>query len=108
MSFAIYYFEGGIRVASGDAAVKALMQRVESALVTGEAAGVAVNAVKGSPPIVSAWNDTNFVVDVSKAWVEMDANSVARETLAGIMGTLAGLYALPTGPTQALAADMIA
>jgi hypothetical protein len=38
----------------------------------------------------------------------MDVNSVARETLAAIMGTLAGLYALPGGPAMALSADMTA
>ena len=108
MSFAVFYFEGGIRVASGEVAVAALTQRVQSALVTGEASGIVVNAANGAAPIVGAWNDTNFVADVSQAWVAMDANSVARETLAAIMGTLAGLYALPSGPANALVADTFA
>jgi hypothetical protein len=108
MSFAVYYFEGAIRVASGDAAVAALSQRVQGALLSGEASGFVVNAANGAAPIVGAWNDTNFVADVSTAWAAMDINSVARETLAAIMGTLAGLYALPSGPANALVADTFA
>lgn len=54
MNFAVYFFQGGIRVASGDAAVAALTQRVESALVTGEASGIVVNAANRAAPIVAS------------------------------------------------------
>ena len=108
MSFAIYYFEGAVRVASGDAAVSALTQRLEGALLSGEASGIAVKTANGATPVVEAWNDVAFVGDVTAAWLAMDVNSVTRETLSSIMGALAGIYALPSGPVYALASDMIA
>jgi heme A synthase len=66
MSFAVYYF-GAIRVASGDAAVAALSQRAQGALVSGEASGFVVNGLNGLVPTMGAWNDVNFFADVSKA-----------------------------------------
>jgi hypothetical protein len=94
VSFAVYYFEGAIRVAPGDAVRSVLTARIQAVLASGDASGMDVNAANGATPIVGVWNDANFVEDVSKAWVAMDINSVARETLGTVAGALAGLYAV--------------
>ena len=104
MSFAVYYFDGAMRVATGDAVI----QRIENSLMSGKTSGFVVKAANEGAPIVAGWNGTNFFADVAKAWMSLDRNAVAREKLAAVMGTLAGLHAVPSGLANALAADMIA
>jgi hypothetical protein len=106
-ALALFYTSEGIIAVTGKEAVDAAILRLKGSLASGEAAGVAADLTHAAAPVVSTWNDAVLMKELMAAAGRADWNEYAKESFAAVLGTLAGVAALPAGPTMSLASDML-
>ena len=106
-ALALFYTSDGIITVTGKEAVDAAILRLQGSLASGEAAGVAADLSNAAVPVVSTWNDAVLMKELMAAAGRADWNEYAKESFAAVLGTLAGVAALPAGPTMSLASDML-
>jgi hypothetical protein len=70
----------------------AAVQRLQQAIVSGEATAYMVDTGSGA---VSAYGNADTTISIFSDLLAQNANALARDSLAAAFGALAGLYALP-------------
>src|SRR5688500_12680491 len=87
-----------------DDGAQLIVQRMEQAIVSGEASCYVVNFTNQTAvPIVSTYDLSGDVTDIARDWALGQTNALVRDTTAALLGTLAGIGAIPFGPSAALA-----
>jgi hypothetical protein len=97
----------GIFVIDHTTASQAILQRIEGAIASGNATAYVVDTanVVADSHIVTAYGDASTTLDLARDAMSQNYNNLVRDSFAAVLGTLAGLLALPAGPAAALAAD---
>jgi hypothetical protein len=101
MSYVVNISRGGIYLADG----AALGEAASGAMANGALLGAVRNGANDAAPIIGGIPDVQLFNDLILAAGNADINAYTRESFAAVLGTLAGLVAMPLGPLTALGAD---
>jgi Ca2+-binding RTX toxin-like protein len=94
-------------VAEAGTATESLLARMNVSLSSGEATAIVISrTTSGSIEVGGAITDAQTVNNLIRDGVQQDWNAFTRDAFASVLGTLAGILALPAGPAAALAADI--
>lgn len=102
----IFITSKGILVADGGTAATAISQKLSTSIASGEVTQMVINRANDGAPIIEGALDVDDVVTLSNDAISSDWNAYTRDTFAAVLGTLAGMAALPAGPAASLAADV--
>src|SRR6266568_152492 len=95
----------GILVVDGASAVVNVLERLSVRIANGEAAGWIIQGAEGAAPAIESIHQLDTVHNIATG---ADWNAITRNAFAATLGILAGIAALPLGPTGSLAAALIA
>ena len=102
----IFFTPNGIIVAGVGRATEAALARLEQGIANGEVYGVVVNVANNAAPAIDVYGNVQSAVEMSQSYARQDWNALTRDAFAATLGMIAGVAAMGTGPTQAVAISL--